>query len=279
MNEKSIRMKQAILQRKSVRTYMDKLLTQMDEEKVKHYLAQQDNGKGPFGNRVKIVLQSAISVEGQKIFGTYGVIRNAPAYLIAQCSPKRYALIDCGYVFERLVLFLESNRLGTCWLGGTFERHKVKVELIDDDWIIPIVSPVGYTREKRTLQDMMMRQMAKSHMRKSIDELFVCGPNKKIIQDESCREECEYLRWAPSASNQQPWRVWFCDDLVHFFVKRTKGYGKALPFDIQMVDMGIILAHYQAIHPGSVYEILEDIPLWEGCEYIASSRVSKEVDA
>ena len=62
----------------------------------------------------------------------------------------------------------------------------------------------------------------------------------------------EMVRWAPSASNKQPWRIVRIGDAWHFFLQRTKGYGKGtLLFrmlrlaDLQRVDIGIAMCHFE----------------------------------
>jgi hypothetical protein len=62
----------------------------------------------------------------------------------------------------------------------------------------------------------------------------------------------EALRWGPSASNKQPWRIVRINNAFHFYLTRTKGYGKeSLLFtllrlaDLQRVDMGIAMCHFE----------------------------------
>ncbi|MBQ7465163.1 MAG: nitroreductase family protein, partial [Oscillospiraceae bacterium] len=52
----------------------------------------------------------------------------------------------------------------------------------------------------------------------------------------------ELTRWAPSATNKQPWRAVAAGDTVHFYEERTM---RDTPLgDIQKVDMGIALCHF-----------------------------------
>jgi hypothetical protein len=60
------------------------------------------------------------------------------------------------------------------------------------------------------------------------------------------------VRWAPSASNKQPWRIVRNENAFHFYLSRTKGYGKgSLLFsllrivDLQRVDLGIAMCHFE----------------------------------
>jgi len=51
---------------------------------------------------------------------------------------------------------------------------------------------------------------------------------------------------APSASNKQPWRIVRAQNNFHFFLSRTPGYGGFAPnVDIQRLDMGIAMAHFE----------------------------------
>jgi hypothetical protein len=61
----------------------------------------------------------------------------------------------------------------------------------------------------------------------------------------------EMVRWAPSASNRQPWRVVRSRADWHFFVHRTPGYPPRIARillgveDLQRVDMGIAMCHFE----------------------------------
>ena len=59
---------------------------------------------------------------------------------------------------------------------------------------------------------------------------------------------------APSATNKQPWRIVRRGDDWHFYLFRTKGYGKGSPWfrllriaDLQRVDMGIAMCHFELV--------------------------------
>ncbi|MBN1836136.1 MAG: hypothetical protein JW820_09825, partial [Spirochaetales bacterium] len=64
------------------------------------------------------------------------------------------------------------------------------------------------------------------------------------------REALESLRLAPSASNRQPWRGLLSGTQrlgreLHLFLCRTPGYRQAGAIDLQRMDMGIAMAHFQ----------------------------------
>lgn len=252
-------MKKAIKQRRSVRSYNGDALTGNHERLIQSYISNPDNLIGIFGNEIRIFLNKTDGQKSEKI-GTYGIIKNAPAYLVTVSKTSKEALVDCGYVFEKLVLYLESIGLNTCWMGGTFNRKKIKVQgNIGNDEMIPIISPVGYGRKKKSFVDKTFRKLAKSDQRKDFDELFFEGDFNSKIEDISVREVLEQVRIAPSASNQQPWRVVMgANERAHFFIERTPDYGKGkLSYDIQMVDIGIAICHYEVMVGSLSYDVVD----------------------
>ena len=59
---------------------------------------------------------------------------------------------------------------------------------------------------------------------------------------------------APSATNKQPWRIVRDGHAWHFYLRRTRGYGKNSALftvlriaDLQRVDMGIALCHFEMV--------------------------------
>ncbi|WP_083248367.1 nitroreductase family protein [Desulfuribacillus stibiiarsenatis] len=70
-------------------------------------------------------------------------------------------LEDIGYTLEQLILYATSKGLGTCWLGGTFTKSSFErmVQLKEHE-ILPIITPVGYPAENKSLIERMMRYLA-----------------------------------------------------------------------------------------------------------------------
>lgn len=239
--------KDSIKTRKSIRTYSGEKISAIDREKIINYLNNHENLVGINGNKIKIqLIEIGENISGR--IGTYGVIKNAPAFLVVTCKNNRDIMLDCGYVFERLLLYLEQNGLGTCWLGGTFNRKKLSKNIkLSSGEFIPIISPVGYSNKKPSLIDKMFRTFAKSDLRKNFDELFFNENFNHNIKDPDIRDNLEMVRLAPSASNKQPWRVLIeVNGDAHFFIKRAPNYfGEKLGYDIQWLDIGISIVHYE----------------------------------
>ncbi|MCK8060748.1 MULTISPECIES: nitroreductase family protein [unclassified Fusibacter] len=251
----------AVKIRKSVRTFTGESLTEKDKTLIKEYLENIDNLSGIHGNTIKIRLIETKDRAISKI-GTYGIIKNAPAYLVVTSVNTKDAMFDCGYVVERFLLFLADHGLGTCWLGGTFNRSKLTEQIqLSEDEMVPIITPVGYGHHKRSLSDKLIRNLAKGDDRLDFDGLFFKDAFNQGIKDQELRETLENVRLAPSASNKQPWRV-LVDSKgnAHFYIKRTPNYaGEKLGYDIQWLDMGIAASHYELALKNLSFRVEEPI--------------------
>lgn len=240
-----LKIKEAIVQRSSIRTFDGRSLSAEDEKKIKHYLSDLNNLIGPKGTRIQVHYLTP-SADSFKAVGTYGVIKNAPAYLALTCEKSEEQMIDCGYVGELLVLFLASIGIGSCWLGGTFKRQQLSLNTpLNDTEFIPILIPIGYENTKKSFTDKAIRRIAKSHSREPFETLFFENEFGNPIHHSDYSEAFEMVRLAPSASNKQPWRIIETNDTIDFYLNRTPNYGgERLGYDIQMIDIGIALSHF-----------------------------------
>jgi nitroreductase len=94
-----------------------------------------------------------------------------------------------------------------------------------------------------------------ANRRLPMEQMFFTGTFGNPLTTEAAglyAQPLEMVRWAPSASNKQPWRIIRIGDAWHFYLQRTKGYGKGtLLFsilrlaDLQRVDMGIAMCHFE----------------------------------
>ena len=267
--------KDSIKTRKSIRTYTGEKLSASDKNLLLKYINHAENRVGFHGNQIKIQLIEVDEMTSDKI-GTYGIIKDAPAFLVISCKNNREALFDCGYVVERMVLYLAQNGLASCWLGGTFHRAKIieKVTLLPDE-IIPIILPVGYGEKKRSFSDKMVRSLAKGDSRLAFDDLFFCENFTQKIKDPNLRGILDLVRLAPSASNKQPWRILMdANGDMHFYLKRTPKYAGSIGYDIQWLDMGISAAHYEVACGSNQFFVQppETDKAFDSLEYVISAK-------
>ena len=234
-----------IEKRTSVRTYDSKFIPEEKKEKISEYITSLSN---PFSVKISFKLLESKTAENSAHLGTYGVIKGANDYVGATVKKEEFALEALGYEFEKLILYITSLGLGTCWLGGTFKRGEfAKAMAVGDDELFPAISPLGFGADKRSMADSLVRYIAKGDMRDPWDTLFFnndfATPLSKNEAD-AYEFPLEMVRLAPSASNKQPWRILKEKGTYHFYELKAKGYSDSFGYDIQKIDMGIAACHF-----------------------------------
>ncbi|WP_313582345.1 nitroreductase family protein [Lacrimispora sp.] len=230
--------------RSSVRTYENRDLTANEKAQINAYI---DNLSNPFFADVTFrLLEKASSTNGEKL-GTYGVIKGAGNYIVASAAEKELALEALGYSFEKLILYATSLGLGTCWLGGTFNRSGFAAAMnLKEGDLFPCISPIGYPAGKKSTMESLMRWVSKADQRKEWSELFFKQNFSQPLTKDDAGEfafPLEMVRLAPSAVNKQPWRIVQDKDAYHFYMARSlKSDNEKV--DLQRVDMGIATCHF-----------------------------------
>ena len=241
--------------RYSCRTYMDKPIGEEHRRLLSEFL--DSIRTGPLGTRARFSLVAATDQERESLkgLGTYGFIKGATGFIVGAAERGPKELEDYGYHMEHAVLIATDLGLGTCWLGGTFSKSAFAEKIAANRGeLVPAVTAVGYAADGSRSGD-RLRRRAGSDGRLPADRLFFDRRFEDPIPPEHADgylEALEAVRWAPSASNKQPWRIVRSGNTWHFFLQRTKGYGKgSLIFslmqlaDLQRVDMGIAMCHFE----------------------------------
>jgi hypothetical protein len=241
---------EAIRMRVSCRTYSNTAVEPDKIAKLTEYL--KSNTDVPFGSKIRFELLNFnnMNMSELKLLGTYGVIKGARQFIVGAVLDQPKAMEDYGYSMEKNILTATSLGLGTCWLGGTFNRtgFAEKMNLAEGE-LLPAVTPVGYSGDRRSVIERVFRFSAGSDKRKPWKELFYEGSIGTPLTKDSAGNyttPLECVRIGPSASNKQPWRIIKDHDNYHFYIKRTPGYDRVFgAIRIQNIDMGIAMCHFE----------------------------------
>ena len=271
----------SIKKRFSCRTYKSGLIKESDQKKLKDFLLT--NTQGPFGTPLRFELIDLAAKERDEIktLGTYGFIKGASLFIVGAVAKGDRAMEDYGYCMEKNILMATHLGLGTCWLGGTFNRSASASKISKrEDEVVPAITPVGYPRDRKSMMDSAVRFLAKSNTRKAWEELFFLGDTKSFLPRNIAGAygiPLECVRIGPSASNRQPWRVVreTHRDVFHFYISRTLGYAeKFLGVSLQDIDMGIAMCHFevalQEMNQKGSWQNMQFAPPQRGLEYIVS---------
>ncbi|MBQ6560497.1 MAG: nitroreductase [Erysipelotrichaceae bacterium] len=206
--------KEAILARHTVRNYQDKPIApetvRLIEEKIRElneisglhlqFVAEAGNTYNRFMNK------------------TMG-LSTAPS-VIACVGPDEENLDqEIGYYGEKLVLYLQTLGLNTCW-AGMFNKKGLTAEIREGERLV-ITIAVGYGKDQ-----------GRQHRSKSIEQVT----EGKAERPEWFTEGAKMALLAPTAINQQKFLIRLNDDDTVDFIDR-KG-----PFS--QVDLGIVKCHF-----------------------------------
>lgn len=241
---------EAINRRVSCRTYSDRPVEAAKIMELTPFLRAA--AAPPFGSEIRFRLLNLDGPEfsGAGTPGTYGVVKGARRFLAGAVRHRPKAMEDFGYCMEKIILAATALGLGTCWLGGTFNRSVFAEKMgLAADELLPAVSPLGYASEKKSLTDRFFRFSAGSDRRRSRQELFFDGRIDNPLQPGAAgpyETPLACVRRGPSASNMQPWRIVMDRGAFHFYLKRTPGYRAVLgDIKLQNIDMGIAMSHFE----------------------------------
>ena len=262
----------AIENRVAIRTYQKEVLTREQILKLKSIINKYQDQKGPFDNTFEFTFNlNNEHIDGKKI-GTYGFIKNAPAFIGGTANNEKLSLIDFGYNMENICLELVHNNFDTCFIGGTFKRSQFRKQL-EENQIIPCILSVGHKDNERSLIDRIIKRNTLIRKRKQLEENFVSLDGQPLSA--SLKEIFSYVRQAPSALNKQPWFFVLNEAIIHVFVVNSE---KSSKIDFRFIDIGIALKHLE------ISLLSKNIPVIRthfdsiekpGYEYVISYNISK----
>ena len=231
----------SIQNRRSVRTFDGTALKEADAES---FLAFAQKVENPYDIPIAWRLLDA-KEHGLKS----PVIVGTDTYIAGKLIQAPHAEEAFGYTFEKIVLYAQSLGVGTTWIAGTMNRDAFERAMkLQSGEVMPCVSPLGYPAKKMSLRESMMRKGIKADSRLPFETLFFDGTFDTPLTQERAgafKDALEAVRLAPSAVNRQPWRAVIGENKVHFYEKSAKGYVSADGWDVQRIDMGIALAHFE----------------------------------
>ncbi len=273
-----------IKERTSWRTYYPKLLEDDVKEKIEGILKQGDL-VSPFSSKTGTCRFELVSVlefepDEQRQLGTYGMISGAQEFIVGASERSEYYKLNYGYVMELIILKATDLGLGTCWLGGTFNRtiFSKKINCKAEE-VIPAITPIGYPAKRRS-REKIIRKVIQAKKRKPWETIFFNANFQNSLSNEKLNEYStilEMVRLGPSAGNKQPWRIVKKENenVFHFYVKYPEGKLAVNYRPFVRLDMGIATCHFDLTAKqfgikGGWHFTNPDIPLPENLDYIVT---------
>jgi nitroreductase len=216
---------EAINKRKSRRTYTETPIEKIKFETLSR-LAEKYNSEA--GLRITIIEDGSEAFNSvSKSYGLFNGVRTVIALIGKQEDEHRKEKL--GFYGELLVLEATKLELGTCWVGGTFDRKSNFVSLGKDE-ILECVITVGNVAEV-TFKEKLIHTLA-ARKSKPVEEFYTSNtPIPAWIMD-----GLKAVQKAPSAVNRQPVTFTYHSNQLKASVKNVQRF--------ELVDLGIAKAHF-----------------------------------
>lgn len=202
-------------ERHSVRRYISKPLS---DEVISAINCEIDKCNRESGLNIQLVVDEKEAFSGT--IARYGSFRGVENYIALVGKKTPTLKEDCGYYGERLVLFLESLSLSSCWVGLTYKKIPSAFKVEDGEKLVLVIA-IGYGENKGS-----------SHKSKTFSQ--VASPDKDIPLWFKNGVEAALL--APTAVNQQ--KFFFTLDGDKVIAKAGYGF-------YTHVDLGISKYHFE----------------------------------
>ncbi|WP_297421838.1 nitroreductase family protein [Clostridium sp.] len=201
-----------IFKRKSFRRFDDTLT--LSEEELQ-YINEKIESLNPLVKEIEIKYKIVPRENTTSKRGEY--------CLLIYSEEKEHYLLNIGYMFEQLDLYLALKNIGVCWygMGKTNEPQYDKLKYV-------IMMAFGKGKEGEFRKDY------KKSKRKETSDIW---------KGDLSFELAEVVKYAPSACNTQPWRV-ICENNILKIYRTTEVKSimpkEKVPF-YNSIDMGIFL--------------------------------------
>lgn len=169
-----------------------------------------------------------------KTYGTFSGVRSF--FVLAGSEDDPHLFEKAGHAGERLLLEATKLGLGSCWVGGTFNRSGLQKKLAERQQLVAVIV-LGPADEKPSLKERVLRGGV--HLKsKTLEEMYTANtpPPPWFIQG------VKAALLAPSGVNAQP---------VHFRFSSftaTAHVPDAMPH--QHTDLGIAKLHFEIAAEG-----------------------------
>jgi nitroreductase len=144
----------------------------------------------------------------------------APHYFLIYSENKEDYLVNVGFMFQQMDLFLSSKGLGSCWLGMAKPTKSMNTKL---EFVIALAFGKALEAPYRELSEFK---------RKPLSEISMGKDNR-----------LESARLAPSATNSQNWFFVAQNERIHLYRKKLNAVRTLLYNKMNQVDIGITLCH------------------------------------
>ena len=227
--------------RHSVRSFTNKELSQDIINKM--------NAEITMINTHESGLKFSLCVNDNNPFRTfkqsYGFFKNANNYIACVVEPHyKHAYQRAGYFAQQLVMKAFSLGLGTCYVGGTYDRDAVSVMLKAGEKLLFVVL-IGYENYEEKAPAIARMAYNMIHLKKMsvMDFLSTDEDRENVLRNNPLLADAlNAVAVAPSSLNKRPARVKYEKGEISIYTENSD--------DKTMIDLGIAQYNFQAVYSG-----------------------------
>ena len=227
---------EAIQVRTSRRTYLE---TPISDDKAKQ-LEEKINEVNKQGRLCLKLILNEPSAFG-KLRKTYGMFKGVRNYILLIGKTESDVKEKLGYYGEQLVLLATVLGLGTCWVGGTFDRSIGSAYLEADETFCGVIV-LGNVEEEKSWKERLISK-ATHRKTKTIEEMM----KSEGEVPEWFQNGMKAVQKAPSAVNAQPVVFTHQQGIVSAYSEGKLGHEK--------IDLGIAKLHFEIGAGGGNWEL------------------------
>lgn len=238
--EQKITIQEALVKRKSVREYN---MTPLSETEI-NSIVEYANCIEPLfsGLKTKVRLIGPDNVKAIRGW-------RAPHYFAIYAGEDDASLLNVGYVYQQLTVYLTALGLGTCWANSVSPKDSKEQDGLK--W----VATIAFGKEKN---GQPWRNNPTQIKRKDMG----------AISDQN-DAKLEPARIAPSAMNNQPWYFTHTNGKINAYCV-VQGFMKKWMTSMNRIDMGIALANLKVGTDSFKFETEKNPAQVKGYSYIGT---------
>ncbi|MDQ7094401.1 nitroreductase family protein [Desulfosporosinus sp. PR] len=173
----------------------------------------------------------------QKLRKSYGLFTNVRSVILMKGNKELKNLKErIGYYGEDLVLAITDLGLGTCWVGGTFDKEEL---IVDDSEELVCVVLVGKVAAP-SLTEKMMRSATHRKVKNMAERIISDQPVPQWVQN-----GMKAVLLAPSAKNTQKAMFKYENNILSAQI--------ADDYSLDLTDLGIAKKHFE-LEAGGTFE-------------------------
>lgn len=192
------------------------------------------------GLNIRLVLNDGSAFNGlRKSYGMFSGVNDYIGLIAPKDDPQTNERL--GYYGEAIVLRATLFGLGTCWVGGSFDRKSCPFELKENEMIVCTVA-IGNAAEELSFKEKLVRRI--THRKtKGIEDMYF---SENPVPDWFLNGMAAVQK-APSAVNRQPVKFTYTPEFVTAGVENYSDVGTS-------VDLGIAKLHFELGAGGGKWE-------------------------